>query len=86
MQRALGADVATVVVAGKVVMEDRKVLTFDVDALYREVREFCAKGLSAEQKARADTMVRIKPYMHAWYRGWEKPVMGAPFYAVNSRE
>jgi 5-methylthioadenosine/S-adenosylhomocysteine deaminase len=85
VQRALGADGASAVIAGKVVMEERKVLTFDVDALYREVREFCARGLSPEQKARADTLVRIKPYMQAWYRGWEKPVLGTPFYAVNSR-
>jgi 5-methylthioadenosine/S-adenosylhomocysteine deaminase len=85
VQRALGADVATVVVGGRVVMEDRKLRTLDVDALYREVREFCARGLSPEQKARADMMMRIKPYMQAWYRDWEKPVLGAPFYVVNSR-
>lgn len=85
VQRALGADVATVVIAGQPVMEDRKPGTLDVDALYREVREFCSRGLSAEQKARADMMMRIKPYMQAWYRDWEKPVLGTPFYAVNSR-
>jgi len=85
VQRALGADVATVVIAGRPVMEDRRVLTLDVDALYREVRDFCAKGISPEQKARADTLMRVKPYMQAWYRDWEKPVLGTPFYAVNSR-
>lgn len=85
VQRALGADVATVVIAGRPVMEDRRVLTMDVDALYREVREFCARGIGPEQKARADTMMRVKPYMQAWYRDWEKPVLGTPFYAVNSR-
>jgi len=85
VQRGLGSDVAAAVIAGKVVMEDRKVRTMDVDALYREVRDFCAKGLSPEHKARADTMVRIKPYMQAWYRDWEKPVLGTPFYTINSR-
>ncbi|HEY9530804.1 MAG TPA: amidohydrolase family protein [Burkholderiales bacterium] len=86
VQRALGPDVATVVIAGKPVMEDRKVLTFDVGALRREVREFCSKGLSPEQRARAGMVKRIKPYMQDWYRGWEKPVLGTPFYAVNSRD
>ncbi|HEY3076439.1 MAG TPA: amidohydrolase family protein [Burkholderiales bacterium] len=85
VQRGLGADVASAVIAGKVVMEDRKFLTMDVDALYREVREFCAKGLSPEHKARADMMMKIKPYMQAWYRDWEKPVLGTPFYTINSR-
>ena len=83
---ALGSDVATVVIGGKVVMEDRKMRTLDVDALYREVREFCARGLSPEHKARADMMTKLKPYMQAWYRGWEKPVLGKPFYTINSRE
>jgi len=85
VQRSLGADVATAVVGGKLVMEDHKLRTIDVDALYREVREFCSKGLSPEHKARADMMMRIKPYMQAWYRDWEKPVLGTPFYTVNSR-
>jgi cytosine/adenosine deaminase-related metal-dependent hydrolase len=79
VQRALGPDVATVVIAGKPVMED-------VRAQRREVREFCSKGLSPEQRARAGMVKRIKPYMQDWYRGWEKPVLGTPFYAVNSRD
>lgn len=85
VQRALGPDVATVVIGGKVVMEDRILRTIDVDALYREVRDFCAKGLSAEQRTRADTLRRIKPYVQAWYRDWEKPVLRTPFYTINSR-
>jgi cytosine/adenosine deaminase-related metal-dependent hydrolase len=85
VQRALGSDVATVVIAGKVVMEDRKVRTIDVDSLYREVRECCAKGLAPEQRKRADMLRRIKPYAQAWYRDWEKRVMATPYYPVNSR-
>jgi 5-methylthioadenosine/S-adenosylhomocysteine deaminase len=85
VQRALGTDVATVVIAGKVVMEDRALRTIDVEALYAEVREFCARGLNAEQRSRADMLRRIKPYAQAWYRDWEKPMLGAPFYAINSR-
>jgi 5-methylthioadenosine/S-adenosylhomocysteine deaminase len=86
VQRALGADVATVVIGGRVVMEDRVLRTIDVEAIYKEVREYCARGLSAEQRARADILRRIKPYVQAWYRDWEKPVLGTPFYAINSRE
>jgi 5-methylthioadenosine/S-adenosylhomocysteine deaminase len=86
VQRALGADVATVVIGGRVVMEDRVLRTIDVEAVYKEVREYCARGLSAEQRARADTLRRIKPYVQAWYRDWEKPVLGTPFYAINSRK
>jgi cytosine/adenosine deaminase-related metal-dependent hydrolase len=85
VQRGLGSDVATVVIGGKVVMEDRRLRTIDVDALYREVREFCAQGLAPEQRRRADMLRRIKPYAQAWYRDWEKRVMHVPHYPVNSR-
>ena len=43
VERAMGSDVATVVVGGKVVIEDRRPLTIDVDGLYREIRAFCAR-------------------------------------------
>jgi cytosine/adenosine deaminase-related metal-dependent hydrolase len=85
VQRALGSDVATVVIGGKVVMEDRKLRTIDVDSLYREVREFCARGLAPEHRQRADMLRRIKPYAQAWYRDWDKRVMDTPYYPVNSR-
>jgi cytosine/adenosine deaminase-related metal-dependent hydrolase len=86
VQRALGSDVATVLIGGKVVMEDRKVRTIDTDSLYREVREFCAKGLAPEHRSRADMLRRIKPYAQAWYRDWDKRVLDKPYYPVNSRK
>ncbi|HZU88315.1 MAG TPA: amidohydrolase family protein [Stellaceae bacterium] len=86
VERAMGADVATVVVGGKVVVEDRRLCTIDIDGLYREVRAFCAKGLTPEQRARADLLGRIKPYVQAWYDGWHRDMVEMPFYRVNSRE
>jgi cytosine/adenosine deaminase-related metal-dependent hydrolase len=85
VQRGLGSDVATVVSGGKVLMEDRQVRTIDVDALYREVCGFLAKGIGPEQRATADMLRRLKPLVQAWYRGWHEGVVDAPFYPVNSR-
>src|SRR5215469_1090844 len=85
VERAMGSDVATVVIGGKVVVEDRRPLTIDVDGLFREIRAFCAKGLTPEQRARADLLARIKPYAQAWYAGWHDGLVDRPFYAVNSR-
>jgi len=81
----MGADIATVVVGGRIVVEDHRPLTIDVDALYREVRAFCAKGLTSEQRARADLLARIKPYAQAWYATWHQNMLDRPFYSVNSR-
>jgi 5-methylthioadenosine/S-adenosylhomocysteine deaminase len=52
VERAMGADVATVVIGGKIVVENHQPRTIDVEGLYREVRAFCAKGLTPEQRAR----------------------------------
>jgi 5-methylthioadenosine/S-adenosylhomocysteine deaminase len=85
VERAMGADVATVVIGGKIIIEDHRPQTIDVEALYREVRAFCAKGLAPEQRARADFLARIKPYVQAWYRTWHEGMTDQPFYCVNSR-
>jgi 5-methylthioadenosine/S-adenosylhomocysteine deaminase len=85
VERAMGADVATVVVGGKIVIEDHRPQTIDVDALYREVRAFCAKGLTPEQRARANLLARIKPHVQAWYGTWHHGMVEQPFYRVNAR-
>ncbi len=85
VERAMGADVATVVVGGKILIENHRPLTIDVDGLYREVRAFCAKGLTPQQRTRADLLARIKPYVQAWYRTWHLNMVDRPFYGVNSR-
>jgi len=85
VQRALGSDVRTVLVGGRVVLEDRVPTAIDVDALYAEIRAFCAKGISPEQRAFAEGFARVKPHIQRWYRGWDGPVMGRPHYPVNSR-
>ena len=79
----MGADVATAVVGGRVIMEDRKFLTLDVAALYQEIRR-AAKTIGEEQRRRAETLQRLKPYYQRWYGEW----LGAetkPFYVLNSR-
>src|SRR6266446_3426062 len=85
VERALGADVATVVIGGKIVVEDHQPRTIDVDGLFREVRAFCAKGLTQEQRARADLLAKIKPYVQAWYGTWHQDMLERPIYRVNSR-
>ncbi|MBW2312341.1 MAG: hypothetical protein JRF35_14955 [Deltaproteobacteria bacterium] len=84
IHRAKGAHVNTVIVGGKVVMEDRKFLNVDIDQLYEEVRKEAAKGISPQQREYAETLQRIKPYSQEWYKGWEN-MDYKPFYVMNSR-
>ena len=85
VQRAMGSDVDTVVIGGRIAMHEKKLTLLDVPALFADVREFCAKGLSEEQRQRADMLAKIKPYVQSWYRGWHEGMVDEPFYRVNSR-
>src|SRR5690348_12984851 len=49
------------------------------------MRAFCAKGLTPEQRARADLLRKIKPYVQAWYGTWHENMLDQPFYRVNSQ-
>src|SRR5262245_14924284 len=85
VQRAMGEDVRTVVVGGRVLLEDGQFRSMDVPALFREVRTFCERGLPKEHRARAEMLARIKPYAQRWYKGWEDAMVSEPYYRMNSR-
>jgi cytosine/adenosine deaminase-related metal-dependent hydrolase len=85
IHRAKGVHVNTVMVGGEVIMEERKFLTVDLDSLYKEVRQQAEKGISAEQKAFAENLAKIKPYYHAYYRDWPQLDFD-PYYIMNSRK
>jgi len=85
IHRAKGIHVNTVIVDGKVIIENRKFLTVDVEQLYNQVRNQMARGLRPEQRAYAETLERIKPYCQEWYRDWVEMAFD-PFYILNSRK
>ena len=58
--------------------------TIDVDALYREVRDFVAREPDKAQQHYAAQMRRLQPYVQAWYRGMDN-FPRQPYYPVNSR-
>ena len=85
IHRARGRHVRDVLVDGQAVVVDGAVQTIDVEALYREVRACAEKGLTPAQRAYAERMREIKPYVQRWYRSWAD-FPREPFYAVNSRK
>lgn len=84
VHRAMGADVDTAIVGGRVVMEGRRMTTLDVDALYREIRK-AARAISPRQRRHAEMLQRLKPYYQDWYNAWLAPETARPFYTLNSR-
>ena len=84
IHRAMGRFVTDVFVNGEHVIAGGKCTTIDTDALYREVRDFTAKGIPEEKRRYAEKMQQLKPYMQAWctpMQDWERK----PYYLMNSR-
>jgi len=86
LHRARGTDVNTVMVGGKLVIDDHVWRTVDVAALYDEIRKVVARGIGAEQRRAAETLQRLKHHAHAWYAGWSEPMLTRPYYVWNSSE
>jgi len=85
IHRAKGIHVNTVIVGGRVVVEEREFLTMDVERLYDEVREQAQRGISQEQRQMAEKLQELKPYYHNWYDGWPDLDL-EPYYVMNSRK
>jgi cytosine/adenosine deaminase-related metal-dependent hydrolase len=83
VHRAKGHHVNSVVVGGKVVIENRQFRTIDVAALYREIRAVMERGLPPAQAEYARLMAEIKPYAQAWYARWQRG-FGEPYYRLNA--
>lgn len=84
INRGLGTDVNTVVIGGRIVMEERVLTTVDEEGLYKEIRKVIAKGISSEQLQYAENLQLLKPYYQKWYNNWLTPE-DQVFYKVNSR-
>lgn len=85
--RAKGQDVTDVVVDGRVVMRDRAITTLDVEALYREVRDFVSRHEAAPApQAKIDGINAVRPYFHDWHRAILAHLdVREPFYRMNGR-
>ena len=80
--RARAGDVATVLVAGEVVLAEGRPTRFDEQAAARELAaRLAATKAPAEDAAFAR---RLLPHLEAWYKGWARP-RPAPFTSYNSR-
>ena len=86
VHRTKGTDVRTVVVGGRVIVEDRAFVDYDVDALFAEVRAFCARGVPEGVARNADAMKRLMPHHQRWHNAFLDHLdLHEPFYPMNGR-
>ncbi|KKM10108.1 hypothetical protein SY88_15840 [Clostridiales bacterium PH28_bin88] len=84
IHRTKGTDVDTVIIDGKVVMQERQIMTIDKDDLFAEIARSASKGLTPEQQRYASFLNELRPYYNEFYQGWHQQHYD-PYYALNSR-
>jgi 5-methylthioadenosine/S-adenosylhomocysteine deaminase len=77
LHRARSGDVHTSMVAGRLIMRDRKLLFVDKAALLDEIAAAMAAPPSALETARRQLANQVLPYVEAFYADWHGPARAA---------
>lgn len=85
LYRGKGSLVHTVVVDGRVVVEDGRVLTVDEEAIGNRLREAASRPKTKSEEDLAHVLDELKKYVIEYYRGWPQKVEPKPYFAINSR-
>ena len=85
LYRGRGAHVDTVMVNGRIVVEGRKILTVDEDAIAARLAEAASRPRTEREKALVQAMDELKRHVIRYYEGWPKKVKPEAYFAVNSR-
>lgn len=87
IHRALGCDVNTVLINGKIVMDNREIKTFNVDAIKDEIREEAARiweTTRSLEDAQQAVVRQIEPYVLSYFIKWDEHPLPAR-YRYNTK-
>lgn len=85
IHRGKGTDVDTVIVNGRIIIENKIFCNFDLDSVYQEVRKKVKKGNTLEQIEFANNLQKLRPFCQAWYNKYFTSAGLYPFYKMNSK-
>jgi 5-methylthioadenosine/S-adenosylhomocysteine deaminase len=85
LYRGLGRNVHTVMVNGRVVVEDGRLLTLDEEAVSARLAEAASRPRTEKEEELVRMMDELRRHVVRYYGGWTEEVETAPFYRVNSR-
>jgi len=83
--RGQGRHVHTVMVNGRVVVENGRLLTLDEDAIGSRLAAAASRPRSDKQNDVVRAMDEVKAHVVQYFRGWTEGVECAPFFHLNSR-
>ncbi|MEM0449830.1 MAG: amidohydrolase family protein [Methanomassiliicoccales archaeon] len=85
LYRGKGRHVDTVIVNGRVVVQEGKVTTVDEEALATRLREAASRPPTSQETTLIAMMDELKGHVIRYYEGWTEKVRVEPFYSPNSR-
>jgi cytosine/adenosine deaminase-related metal-dependent hydrolase len=85
LYRGKSAHVRTVMVGGRIVVEDGKLHTVDEIAVGKNLLEAASRPRTAAEMELVRAAEELRTQVSVYYRDWTKKVDPRPFFAVNSR-
>jgi cytosine/adenosine deaminase-related metal-dependent hydrolase len=86
LYRGKGSHVHTVIVDGKIVVENGRVLTVAEEDLGKKLREAASRPRAEREKALNRAVDELREQAVKYYRGWTQKVSIQPYAFFNSRE
>ena len=86
LYRGKASHVRMVMVDGRIVVENGRVLTVDEEAVGRRLAEAASRPRTEEEKELAEGLEELRRHVVRYYQGWAKKAKAKPYFAINSRE
>jgi len=85
LYRGKGSHVHTVMVDGRIVVEEGRVLTVDEEAIGSRLAEAASRPRTHKEEELARGLDELKKHLIKYYEGWPQKVETRPYFPINSR-
>jgi cytosine/adenosine deaminase-related metal-dependent hydrolase len=86
LYRGKASHVRMVMVDGRIVVEDGRILTVEEEAVGKRLAEAASRPRTEKEKELAGAIDELRRHVVRYYQGWPEETGTKPYFAINSRE